>query len=119
MDYLSCIKNPLSRKKQPASAVMGERRYHEAMGRFRRLALQSGVCLPFLYFGTVIVASLFVPGYSHVRQAASELGMAGVPHPQGPKNRMFALQVNHGFREGPADEDRSWDACNGVSFHSA
>src|SRR5262249_25570248 len=42
---------------------------------------QSGVCVPFLYFGAVILASLFVPGYSHMRQAASELGMASVPNP--------------------------------------
>jgi len=44
--------------------------------RSTRLFLTAGIALPFLYFGTVIVASLFYPGYSHVTQYASELGSA-------------------------------------------
>ena len=55
--------------------------YNLARLELGRIGLRAGVCVPLLYFGTVIVASFFVPGYSHVRQAASDLGMATVPHP--------------------------------------
>lgn len=44
-------------------------------------ALRAGVLVPLLYFGTLIVSSLFYPGYSHVRQYASELGSASARHP--------------------------------------
>ena len=47
-----------------------------------RALLWSAVAVPFLYFGTVFVAALFFPGYSHVTQYASELGSAKAPHPQ-------------------------------------
>jgi len=46
-----------------------------------RAALRTGLAVPFLYFGTVIVASLTWPGYSHVTQYVSELGSADAPHP--------------------------------------
>ncbi len=44
-----------------------------------RALLAAGVAVPFLYFGTVFGAALLYPGYSHVSQYASELGMAGQP----------------------------------------
>jgi hypothetical membrane protein len=43
--------------------------------------LWAGVAVPFIYIVTIIVASLFYPGYSHWRQFASELGAARSPHP--------------------------------------
>ncbi|MGI9516056.1 MAG: DUF998 domain-containing protein, partial [Pirellulaceae bacterium] len=46
-----------------------------------RLLLLAGVSVPFLYFGTLIVSSLFYPGYSHVTQYASELGSAKASWP--------------------------------------
>lgn len=46
----------------------------------RRLLL-AGVAVPFLYFGTIIVASATWPAYSHVTQYVSELGSADAPHP--------------------------------------
>src|SRR6478672_1726556 len=46
-----------------------------------RALLWAAVAVPFLYFGTVFVAALFFPGYSHVTQYASELGSAKAPHP--------------------------------------
>src|SRR2546421_11381648 len=47
-----------------------------------RTLLRIGILVPFLYFGTDFVSSLFYPGYSHVRQYASELGVASAPHSQ-------------------------------------
>src|SRR5262252_11200161 len=47
----------------------------------RTTLLQVGASAPFLYFGTILVASLFYPGYSHVHQFASELGAQGAPLP--------------------------------------
>lgn len=40
----------------------------------QRNLLRCAVAAPIFYFGTVLVASMFFPGYSHVRQYASELG---------------------------------------------
>lgn len=45
------------------------------------MLLRAGVLVPFLYFGTVIAASFFYPGYSHVRQYASELGSSAARYP--------------------------------------
>lgn len=45
------------------------------------MLLRAGVLVPFLYFGTVILASFFYPGYSHVRQYASELGSSAARYP--------------------------------------
>jgi len=44
--------------------------------------LRAGVLVPFLYYGAVLVASLFYPGYSHGRQYASELGSNSATYPQ-------------------------------------
>ena len=46
------------------------------------LALRVGIAVPILYFGTLFVAWLHDPGFSFVRQYASELGADGAPHPQ-------------------------------------
>jgi hypothetical membrane protein len=43
--------------------------------------LRAGVAVPFLYYGALIVASLFFPGYSHKTQYASELGSAAATRP--------------------------------------
>lgn len=51
------------------------------MTRGTSLLLRGAVSMPFLYFGTVILSALFVPGYSHVTQYASELGSADAPYP--------------------------------------
>ena len=42
--------------------------------RFARIGLASGMAVPFLYYGTQIVAAPFFPDYSFMRQAASLLG---------------------------------------------
>jgi hypothetical membrane protein len=34
----------------------------------------AGIAVPFLYYGTMLVSSLFYPGYNHITQYASELG---------------------------------------------
>lgn len=44
--------------------------------------LRLGVLVPFLYFGTVLIAAMFYPGYSHGRQYASELGSNTATYPQ-------------------------------------
>jgi hypothetical membrane protein len=38
------------------------------------MALGFGIAVPFLYFGSQIVAALFFPGYSFLSQSASQLG---------------------------------------------
>ena len=43
--------------------------------------LRFGILVPVLYFGTLLVSSLLYPGYSHVRQYASELGSATAQYP--------------------------------------
>ena len=37
----------------------------------------AGVAVPILYFSTLLVSSWGSPGYSHLTQYASELGIAG------------------------------------------
>ena len=46
-----------------------------------RLLLWAAVAVPFAYYGTLLVASLFYPGYSHATQYASELGSASATYP--------------------------------------
>lgn len=41
----------------------------------------AGTAVPLLYFGTLLLSSLFYPGYSHVTQYASELGSAAARWP--------------------------------------
>lgn len=43
--------------------------------------LWAAVAVPFLYYGTMLVAASFYPGYSHVRQYASELGSSQARFP--------------------------------------
>jgi hypothetical membrane protein len=43
--------------------------------------LYAAIAVPVIYFGTLLVASLFYPGYSHVTQYASELGSASARWP--------------------------------------
>ena len=50
--------------------------------KLEALSLRVGIAVPILYFGSVFVASFFYPGFSFVRQYASELGADGAPHPQ-------------------------------------
>lgn len=51
------------------------------MTRATRALLGAAVAAPLLYFGTVFVAALFYPGYSHATQYASELGSAQARYP--------------------------------------
>lgn len=44
-----------------------------------QLLLAAGIAVPVLYFATVFGTPLASPGYSHLTQYASELGMAGSP----------------------------------------
>jgi hypothetical membrane protein len=46
------------------------------------ICLRVAMAVPFLYLGTLVLSAHFYPGYSHVRQAASELGMAEAPRPE-------------------------------------
>lgn len=46
----------------------------------RRL-LWAAIAVPILYFGTMLAAALFYPGYSHVTQYASELGSSSARYP--------------------------------------
>jgi hypothetical membrane protein len=46
------------------------------MPRLQSVLLRAALCVPVLYYLTLIVASLLYPGYSHVTQYASELGSA-------------------------------------------
>lgn len=50
--------------------------------RFASLLLKLGVLVPVIYYGVLIAGGLMTPGYSHVTQYASELGMAGKPAAQ-------------------------------------
>jgi hypothetical membrane protein len=45
------------------------------------ISLRVGLTIPFVFFGTIIIASLFYPGYSQSRQYVSELGAGFAPHP--------------------------------------
>jgi hypothetical membrane protein len=49
--------------------------------RLERILLLAAVAVPILYFGNLVVSSLFYPGYSHVTQYASELGGPDAPRP--------------------------------------
>jgi hypothetical membrane protein len=51
------------------------------MTQATRALLWCAVCVPLLYFGTLLLSALFFPGYSHVTQYASELGSAEAPYP--------------------------------------
>jgi hypothetical membrane protein len=51
------------------------------MERTPRPLLAAGIAMPVIYFGNLILASLLYPGYSHVRQYASELGSASARYP--------------------------------------
>ena len=50
------------------------------IGNTQIILLVAGASVPVLYFGTILIASLFYPGYTQVRQFASELGAHGPPH---------------------------------------
>ena len=49
--------------------------------RVERALLGAGLLVPVLYYAALIGTSLTWPGYSHVRQYASELGSAASPRP--------------------------------------
>lgn len=50
--------------------------------RRERILLLAGIAVPIIYFGTLILAGFFFPGYSHATQFASELGGPDAPIPQ-------------------------------------
>ena len=43
--------------------------------------LYGAIAVPFVYYGTMLAASMLYPGYSHVTQYASELGSAAARYP--------------------------------------
>lgn len=43
--------------------------------------LSAAILVPLFYFGSLLLAGLFYPGYDHATQLPSELGAAGSPHP--------------------------------------
>jgi hypothetical protein len=49
--------------------------------RLEKSLLLAGMAVPILYFGNLLISSLFYPGYSHITQYASELGSAAAPYP--------------------------------------
>jgi glucan biosynthesis protein C len=53
-----------------------------AMKKLDVICLWMAMLVPFLYLGTLLLSAHFYPGYSHVRQAASELGARGAPRPE-------------------------------------
>lgn len=50
--------------------------------RAERTLLAAAVLVPVLYYTALLATPLFWPGYSHVRQYASELGSAASPRPE-------------------------------------
>lgn len=50
--------------------------------RFASLLLKLGVLVPVIYYGVLLVGGYLTPGYNHLTQYASELGMAGKPAAQ-------------------------------------
>lgn len=50
--------------------------------RFASLLLKLGALVPVLYYGVLIGAGFMTPGYNHLTQYASELGIAGKPAAQ-------------------------------------
>jgi len=46
-----------------------------------RVALGFGIAVPFLYFGSQVIAALFFPGYNWLSQSASQLGSDLARHP--------------------------------------
>jgi len=50
--------------------------------RLASLLLKLGVLVPVLYYGVLLVGGYLTPGYNHLTQYASELGMAGKPAAQ-------------------------------------
>jgi hypothetical membrane protein len=49
--------------------------------RYLSFLLYLGMAIPFLYFGTQLIASLFYPGYSFLSQSASQLGSDQAVYP--------------------------------------
>ena len=49
--------------------------------RFEKVALVTGAAAPLLYFASLAAAVMTYPGFSVIRQYASELGAKGAPHP--------------------------------------
>lgn len=46
-----------------------------------RTSLLATVLAPLCYFGSMLIAGLLYPGFSHVSQLPSDLGAVGSPHP--------------------------------------
>jgi hypothetical membrane protein len=61
--------------------------------RVERALLGAGLLVPVLYYAALIGTSLTWPGYSHVRQYASELGSAASPRPGLFNNTIMATGV--------------------------
>jgi hypothetical membrane protein len=75
--------------------------------RLAIMALAIGVTLPFVYYGIQLIAALFDPGYSFMRDMASVLGSAAAPRPWIWNTGMIVLGIltlisAMGFRRGLA-----------------
>jgi hypothetical membrane protein len=65
------------------------------------ISLRLGVAIPFLYFGSVALGAPFYPGFSFVRQFASELGADEAPHPRILNTGLMLLGVVSLESDGP------------------
>lgn len=57
----------------------------------RRLQLGALIVIPLLYYFGLVAGAATYPGYSHVRQFASDLGAAGAPYPGLFNNSVIAM----------------------------
>ncbi|MEQ1866725.1 MAG: DUF998 domain-containing protein [Micropepsaceae bacterium] len=45
-----------------------------------QILLAAGIAVPFIYFANLVIGGLLTPGFSHVTQMPSELGVAAAPY---------------------------------------
>ncbi|MEQ1865828.1 MAG: DUF998 domain-containing protein, partial [Micropepsaceae bacterium] len=45
-----------------------------------RMLLAGGIAVPYIYFANLVIGGLLTPGFSHVTQMPSELGVAAAPY---------------------------------------
>lgn len=76
-----CVASSRALQVKPQSRWMAEPRTHSS-GQATQVSRQlfAAVLVPIIYFGTLLVAGLLHPGYSHVSQLPSELGAVGAPY---------------------------------------
>jgi hypothetical membrane protein len=91
-----------------------------APSRFEKTALASGVAAPVLYFASVAAGAMMYPGFSVIRQFASDLGAQDAPHPLILNVGVVLSGVAVGLAGSIAVARRlGSDALFGVSIHDA